>query len=375
MNFDLSEEQRLLVDTAATFVKRDSPVSRARRLRADARGWTPAVWQSFAELGWLALPFPEEVGGLGGRFIDIALLVEQLGRALVPEPYLASTLLAGTALVKLAPAEQARKYLAPMIDGRTSLALALTEPGGRFEPTVAATVARRVGAAYRLTGHKVWVLNGHAADVLLVSALAPEGLSLFAVAPGAPGVTIRSVATMDGRRAAFVELAEAEGELLGQEGAAPGALLAAFDVAAAATCAEGAGVMQAALEMTVDYLGQREQFGVKIGSFQVLQHRAVDMFIETELAKSMMLYAALKADDADPTERAWAVSQAKVQLSVSGRFVTQEAIHLHGGIGVTDEHDIGLYFKRMHVLRLSFGDEEYHLSRMTRLPQFLPPTS
>jgi alkylation response protein AidB-like acyl-CoA dehydrogenase len=370
MNFDLSEEQQALVNSAAAFVKRDSPVSRARRLRADERGWSQDTWRSFAELGWLGLPFPEAVGGLGGRFVDVALLVEQLGTSLVPEPYLASVLFAGTAIAQVAPAVQAKTYLGPMIDGHTSLALALTEPGGRFEPTTAATRAERRGAAYLLTGQKTWVLNGHVADVIVVSAQTAGGLSLFAVPRDAPGVTLRPVATMDGRRAAFVELSSAQGELLGAEGAAPQAVVAAFDLAAAATCAEGAGVMQAALSMTVDYLGQREQFGVKIGSFQVLQHRAVDMFIETELAKSMMLYAAIKADEGDAAERAWAVSQAKVQLAVSGRFVTQQSIQLHGGIGVTDEHDIGLYFKRMHVLGLSFGDEEYHLARMTSLPQF-----
>lgn len=372
MNFDLSEEQQLLVNTAAAFVKRDSPVSRARRLRADERGWTQEVWRTFAELGWLGLPFPEEIGGLGGRFVDVALLLEQLGTALVPEPYLASVIFAGTAVASAAPVAQAKAYLGPMIDGQTSLALALTEPGGRFDPTEAATRAERRGAAYRLTGQKTWVLNGHAADVLVVSAQAPGGLSLFAVAREAPGVAIRPVATMDGRRAAFIDLTDAEGELLGAEGSGAAAVLAAFDLAAAATCAEGAGVMQAALSMTVDYLGQREQFGVKIGSFQALQHRAVDMFIETELAKSMMLYVALKADEGDAAERAWAVSQAKVQLAVSGRFVTQQAIQLHGAIGVTDEHDVGLFFKRMHVLGLSFGDEEYHLARMAGLSQFSP---
>jgi alkylation response protein AidB-like acyl-CoA dehydrogenase len=188
----------------------------------------------------------------------------------------------------------------------------------------------------------------------------------------APGVTVRPLATMDGRRAAAIDLAEAEGERLGPEGAGGEAVEAAVDWAAAAACAEGSGVIQAALEMTVGYLGDRAQFGTKIGSFQVLQHRAVDMFIEAELAKGMMLYAALNAESPEAAERSWAVSQAKVQLGVSGRFVTRQAIQLHGGIGLSDEHDIGLFFKRMEVLCLSFGDEAFHLERMARLPQFTP---
>jgi alkylation response protein AidB-like acyl-CoA dehydrogenase len=228
-----------------------------------------------------------------------------------------------------------------------------------------------------LRGEKVWVLGGHAADLLLVSARTggggAGGLSLFAVDRGAPGLEVRPVATMDGRRAAMVRLGGVEvGEerLVGDEGGALPVLEEVLDAGAAAACAEGVGIADAVLRMTVGYLTTREQFGVPIGSFQALQHRAVDMFVETELLRSIALEAAIRVGGDEPEARAAAVSAAKVQLSTGGRFVTSQGIQLHGGIGVTDEHDVGLYFKRMQVLASLFGDEEYHVTRFSSLPGF-----
>lgn len=223
------------------------------------------------------------------------------------------------------------------------------------------------------------MLNGHAADALLVSARTSggeadrEGVSLFVVDPKQAGVAVRPIKTMDGHHAAMIGLPGVEldcSSLLGPEGEAAGLLDDLMELGAAAACAEGAGLLSTVLAMTVDYLKTREQFGVKIGSFQALQHRAVDMLIETELAKSTAILASIKVDSPDEVERKSAVSAAKVQLAVSGRFVTQQAIQLHGGIGVTDEHDVGLYFKRMHVLSTLFGDEEHHVARFAALPSF-----
>jgi alkylation response protein AidB-like acyl-CoA dehydrogenase len=370
MNFALNDDQRMLVDAALGFTRKQSPVTRMRKLRDDPIGWSPEVWRQMGELGWLGLPFPEAVGGIGGSFVDLALVLEQLGQTLVPEPIVAS-LVAGMAIVGAGDAAQQRAHLAPMVAGQSSLALAWAEAEGRYDPRRVATRAESTATGYRLTGHKRFVLDGHAAAKLVVSAMAGEQLALFVVDAGAPGVQIRPVRTLDGRRAAMIDLEVevAADRRLGGDAAA--ALDYALDVGAAAACAEGVGIMRAVLAMTTEYLRTREQFGVKIGSFQVLQHRAVDMFIETELAYSTSIAAAIRIDGDDAAERVAAVSSAKVQLAESGRYVTQQAIQLHGGIGITDEHDVGLYFKRMLALNAVFGDSEHHLARFSARPGFL----
>jgi alkylation response protein AidB-like acyl-CoA dehydrogenase len=369
MNFALNDDQRMLVDAALGFTRKQSPVTRMRKLRDDPIGWSPEVWRQMGELGWLGLPFPEAVGGIGGSFVDLALVLEQLGTTLVPEPIVPS-LVAGMAIARAGDAAQQRAHLGPMVAGQSSLALAWAEADGRYDPGRVATRAERTAAGFRLTGHKRFVLDGHAAAKLVVSAQDGDQVSLFVVDAGAPGVQIRPVRTLDGRRAAMVDL-EVEvlaDRRLGGDGRA--ALEYALDVGAAAACAEGVGIMRAVLAMTTEYLRTREQFGVKIGSFQVLQHRAVDMFIETELAYSAALAAAIRIDGDDVAERIAAVASAKVQLNESGRYVTQQAIQLHGGIGITDEHDIGLYFKRMQALAALYGDEQHHVARYAAEPRF-----
>jgi alkylation response protein AidB-like acyl-CoA dehydrogenase len=382
MNFALNDDQRMLVDAALGFTRKQSPVARMRKLRDDPVGWSPEVWRQMGELGWLGLPFPEAVGGIGGSFVDLALVLEQLGTTLVPEPIVPS-LVAGMAIAKAGDAAQQRAHLAPMVAGQSSLALAWAEVDGRYDPGCVATRAERTPAGFRLTGHKRFVLDGHAAAQLVVSAAggepggepggekAGDRISLFVVDAKAPGVQIRPVRTLDGRRAAMIDLdvEVAADRRLGGDGRA--ALDHALDVGAAAVCAEGIGIMRTVLAMTTEYLRTREQFGVKIGSFQVLQHRAVDMFIETELAYSTSIAAAIRIDGDDLAERVAAVAAAKVQLAESGRYVTQQAIQLHGGIGITDEHDVGLYFKRMLALNTVFGDAEHHLARFAARPGFL----
>lgn len=379
MNFDLTPEQKLIEGTASSFVKKESPITRLRTLREDPNGWSKDTWRQMAELGWLGLPFPEAVGGFDGSFVDVAVLLEQFGTTLVPEPYVASVLCAGTAIARAGNADQIERFLAPMINGETSLAFAHAERGNRFEATWVETTATRDGDEYVLRGEKVFVLNGHAADVLIVSARtsgtadAEQGISLFAISKAATGLSIKTIKTLDSQKGAMVLLdgvRVSAADRLGEEGAAAVVIDEVLDIGAAAACAEGLGVMRTALAMTVDYLKTREQFGVKIGTFQALQHRAVDMFVRTELARGTSILANLSITNADPAERRQAISAAKVELALCGRFVTQQAIQLHGGIGITDEHDIGLYFKRMYALNTLFGDEEYHLARYASAPSF-----
>lgn len=379
MNFDLTPEQKLLESTAASFVKKESPLVRLRALREDATGWSKDTWRKMAELGWLGLPFPESAGGFDGSFVDVAIILEQIGTMLVPEPYVASVLCAGTAVARLGNAEQMERILAPLINGDTSLAFAHAERGNRFDTNWVETTATRDGDDYVLKGEKVFVVNGHAADVIIISARTSgnvdeaKGISLFAVPRDVVLSSLKTANTLDGQKAAMISLnglRVSASDRLGDEGEAAAVIDEVLDMGAAAACAEGLGVMRTALAMTVDYLKTREQFGVKIGTFQALQHRTVDMFIRSELARGTSILANLSLTNPDPVERRQAVSAAKVELALCGRFVTQQAIQLHGGIGITDEHDIGLYFKRMHALNTLFGDEDFHLGRFASSPTF-----
>ncbi len=378
MNFDLSSDQKMLRDTVASFVKKQSSVERFRKLREAGQGWEADVWAHMGELGWLSIPFPEEVGGFGAGFVEVYLLLEQFGTTLVPEPYIPSVVLAGSALSRAGTAAQHERFLSPMIEGRTSLAFAHAERSNRHEAGVVATTATKSGSGWSLSGQKVFVLGGHRADQLIVSASTPEGIGLFVVDGDGPGVSRRSVRTIDERGAAIVELAEAEvsdDRRLGEPGEATVALIEhVLDYGAAAAVAEGLGVCHTMLEMTKAHLKEREQFGRPIGVFQALQHRAVDMFVELELLRSMAMLAAMTVDSDDAHERRRAISAAKVKLTTGGRFISQQAIQLHGGIGITDEHDIGLFFKRQLVLGKLFGDEMHHVQRFTEQSDFAERT-
>lgn len=379
MNFDLTEEQQMMVDQAEKFVKNDSPVERFRKLRDTERGWDTNTWSRMGELGWLGIAFPEEQGGFGGRFVDMALVLEQLGRGLVPEPYIASVVLAGGLLSRLGSAAQVESFLAPMIEGRTSLALAYAEKQSRYDLGDCLAKAERKGEGWVVSGEKVWVLNGHAADHVVVAArtsgdqLDRDGISLFILDGDGPGVERIRAHGMDGQSTAVLKLAGARvsgDRLLGPEGGALPHLEWAVDRGAAAACAEGQGAIQELFDRTVAYLQQREQFGLPIGSFQALQHRAADMFAETELCRSTMILAAIQAESQEEEERKAEVSAAKVQLTQGGWFVQENAIQLFGGIGVTDEQDEGLFFKRLRVLQGLFGDADHHVDRFQRLSGF-----
>lgn len=373
MDFELSEDQKMLAKTVGDFARQSSPVERFRKMRDDERGWEPSVWRQMGELGWLGIPFAESLGGFGGRFVDVSLVLEKLGTTLVPEPYVASVVLAGTALVRAGSDEQQKRWLAPMIEGRTSLALAWAERHARYDAEDVRTTAAKDGGSYRLDGEKVWVLNGHAADQLVVSAKLDDAVALFCVDRETEGVTVQPVKMLDGHRGAVVrfEGATVDGDRLLEAADGAAVLDRVMDYGAAADVSEGVGIVQTMLQMTVDYLKEREQFGVKIGTFQALQHRAVDMFVQSEVCRSLLIEAAVRVDDDDDDLRRQAVSAAKVQLATGGKFVSQQAIQLHGGIGITDEHDIGLYFKRMEALNRLHGDEAHHLRRYASLPSFV----
>lgn len=374
MDFELDQDQQMLAKTVGDFAKNESPVARFRQFRDDDTGYDPAAWRKMGELGWMGVPFPESAGGFGGSFTDCALVLENLATTLVPEPYLASVVLGGMALARAGNAAQHEAYLTPMIEGETTLALAYSEAQSRYDVSAVATTAASVGGGYSLRGEKVWVLNGHRADHLIVSAKAPGGVTLFVVPRDAEGMTVKVAKTIDGRNAAFIRLEDvtvADAARLGEEGSGAAVLDRTMDYAAAAAVAEGVGIAATMLQMTVDYLGTREQFGVKIGSFQALQHRAVDMYAETELLRSISMAAMVRADDDDASARRGDISAAKYQLATGGIWVAQQALQLHGGIGVTDEHDIGLYFKRMYALNALFGDEEHHVARFASDPAFV----
>jgi alkylation response protein AidB-like acyl-CoA dehydrogenase len=348
-------------------------------MREDERGWEPEMWAKMAEQGWLSIAIPESQGGFGGTFVDLAIILEQLGRGLVPEPIIASAVLAGGLLSELGSEQQRDAFLTPMIEGSTSLAFAYAEKQSRYTPHDCLTKCEASGDGYVLTGEKVWVLNGHAADQIIVAArsaggqLDAAGLSLLVVDGDAEGLTRITVPGMDGQKTAvlrFDGVRVGADRLLGREGEALPAIEKAIDRGAAAACAEGFGAVQELFERTVAYLKQREQFGVPIGSFQALQHKAADMYAEVELCKSANILAAIQIDNEDESLRKADISAAKLQLSDGGWFVQENAIQLFGGIGVTDEQDEGLFFKRLRVLNGLFGDADWHVARFKALKRF-----
>ncbi len=379
MNFDLTEEQQMIVESIAKFVATDSPVSRFRELRNTERGWDPAIWKMMGEVGWLSVAYPEEQGGFGGRMVDLALILEQFGRGLVPEPFIPSVVVAGGLISRIGSEEQVERYLTPMTIGKTSLAFAQQEVQSRYNTTDCLTLATRDGGDYLINGEKTWVLNGASADQIVVVArsageqMDPAGLSFFIVEGDASGLERIVVPGMDGQRAGvlrFDNVRVSPDALLGEEGAAGEWVDWAVDRGTAAAVAEGLGALEELFDRTVAYIKEREQFGSKIGSFQALQHRAADMFAEIELCKASMILAAIQADSEDIEERKAAVSTAKVQLQDGGWFIQENAIQLHGGIGVTDEQDEGLFFKRVRVLQGLFGDADYHVGRYQSLQRF-----
>jgi alkylation response protein AidB-like acyl-CoA dehydrogenase len=348
VDFTLSPEQLLIKDSVARFAA-------GQHAGGDH-------WKTFAELGWLAVGAPEELGGFGGP-IETLLLMEQFGRGLVVSPYVGQVVLAGTLLRSAGRDEE----LARLVEGDERFAVAYEEPHARYDPAKVETAAVRDGDAYVLTGSKVRVLDASTAGTLLVSARTGDEISLFAVPADAPNVARERYAAEDGYDVANVRLDGVRvdaANLVGPAGGGLPLLERALDHAIAALCAEGLGLMSLMLEATVEYTKQRQQFGVPIGSFQALQHRMAEMFIEVELARSMAYLAAMTlTEENDDVKRRRGISAAKAQVAKSGRFVGQNAIQLHGGIGMSEEYKVGHYFKRMTAVERLLGDADYHIAR------------
>jgi len=373
----LSEDQELLAKTAADFVAENSPVARVRALRDanDPDGFSRALWKQMAELGWVGIPFPESLGGAGMGLAELAVVLEELGRNLAPEPFLSTVLLAG-GVVQLAGSEaQQKRWLEPAVRGDAFLALAQQERASRFDLHRVATRAEAAGSGYRLRGEKIAVLDGAAADALVVVARSAgaeddrRGISLFLVPASTPGLTVLRQSRVDSRGAAIVQLDGCEvgaDALIGAAGEGLPVLEAAVDRATVGLCAEMLGSMSQAFERTLDYLKHRVQFDVPIGSFQALKHRAAELFIQIELCRSATM-AAARAVDAGAAGAASLVSLAKARCSDAAILVANEAIQMHGGIGMTDEHEIGFYLKRARVAELTLGDGAWHRARWARL--------
>jgi alkylation response protein AidB-like acyl-CoA dehydrogenase len=368
----LTEEQRLLKESLERFRQQDYAFDKRKGLLAKLGAKDDPVWSQFAELGWLAATLPEEHGGLGGSHADLALLMEQFGRGLVTSPFVPTIVVGATAL-RLAGSEAQKSEILPGIaEGRTKLALAYLEAPGQLDPSIVATRARSDGDGFIVTGHKIAALYANVADHLLVSARMfgqlgdHQGISLFIVPAHAKDLVIDAYRTHDDGWAAdlhFDQVRVPADALVGSAGSALGTIEGALDAGAAALCAEAVGAMWSLHDMTLDYIKVRKQFGATIGSFQAIQHRMVNMYMKCQLAQSMALAGMAALDSSDPAVRRRAVSAAKVQVGRAARHVGEDAIQLHGGIAMTDEYAAGHYFKRLTMIRLMFGDEEYHLRR------------
>ena len=370
MDFNYTEEQLALQDTLRRFIAKDYGFEQRRALAKSAEGFSRDHWRQFADLGILALPFPEEFGGLNGNAVDTMLVMETLGRGLVLEPYLATVILAGGLIRDNGRLAQKETLLPAIAGGELLMALAHYEAGGRYELSHVATTATPDGNGYHLNGAKAVVLHGGTADKFIVSARGrgaqndARGISLFLVERNAPGLTLRSYMTQDGARAAEVRLSNVRvtgDALVGPHDQGLPIVERAFDYALAALCAEAVGAMAALNEVTLEYLKTRKQFGQPIGRFQALQHRMVDMVVATEQARSMATLAAVKADSGDAAERRRALSAAKAYVGQSARSVGQAAVQLHGGMGVVDELNVSHYFKRLTMINATFGDADHHL--------------
>ena len=375
MDFNFTEEQTMIRDSLERLIREKYEFEiRQKAIHSDS-GWQPEIWQQVAELGLFMAPFSEEDGGLGGGPIDTMIVMEEFGKGLVVEPFIPSVVCGGGFLKHAGTAEQKEHHLTAIMDGSQIFAFAYAEPRGRFNFADLETAAKKDGSDYVLNGHKAVVIGAPWATHLIVTARTSggrrdaDGISVFIVEKTAVGVTTRDYPTVDGRRASevYFENVKVPGKhLVGEYDNGLPLIELVADEAATALCAEACGVMKVANTMTLEYSRTRKQFGVPIGSFQVLQHRMVDMFMEHEQAISMAYMATLNLDE-DAATRQKAVSAAKVRIGQAGRYVGQEAIQIHGGMGMTDELAVGHYFKRLTMIDTEFGNVDHHMKRYTRL--------
>jgi pimeloyl-CoA dehydrogenase small subunit len=374
MDFDLSSEQTQLKDGVERLVAATYGSLEARKAQgAGPLGFSEKSWAQFAEMGLLGIPFTEEEGGFGGGPVETLVVMEALGKGLALEPYLATVVLGGGAVRLGGSDELKQRVISGIVEGSSRLALAFTEKQSRYDLNDVATTARKAGDGFVLEGAKSVVINGDSAQHLVVSARTSgnrrdkAGISLFLVTADAPGVKIHGYATQDGGRAAEVALSGVQvgaAELIGPLDQGLPILERVSEFAIAALAAEAVGIMEALHGLTVEYLKTRQQFGAPIGNFQVLQHRAVDMLIALEQARSMAAYAAMMVEHDNAAERGAALSAVKVQINRSCRIVGQEAVQLHGGIGMTMEYLGAHYFKRLTMIESLFGDTPHHLRRV-----------
>ena len=376
MDFDLTDEQRLLKDSVDRLIADQYQFEQRKKYLAEPDAWSRGAWKQYAELGLLGLPFAEQHGGFGGGPVDTMIVMEAFGRGLVLEPYFATVILGGGLLRRAGSPAQQQALIPEIVQGKLKLAFAHVERQSRYDLADVATTARQDGTDWVLDGAKSIVLHGDCADRLLVTARVSgnrrdrTGIGLFLVDPSVAGVTRRGYPTQDGLRAAEVTLSGVRvpaGDVLGDAGTALPAIEHVVDEAIAALCAEAVGTMQAMHETTLEYLKTRQQFGRAIGQFQVLQHRSVDMLVALEQARSMAMFAAVMASEEDAMERRRSMAAAKVQIGRSGKHIGQEAIQLHGGIGMTMEYKVGHYFKRMTMIDMLFGDADTHLTALAQL--------
>ena len=372
MDIQFTEEQELLRSSVQRLLRDQYDFDTRRKILASEEGFSRKQWEAFAELGLLAAPFSEEVGGLDSGPLSTMIIMQEFGRHLVVEPFVETIVIAGGLIEQAGSEEQKQAFLPDIIAGKTIWTLAWTEKGSRFDLADVTTTARREGKDYVLTGEKTAVIAAPWADYLIVSARTSgrrrdrTGVSLFVVDRRAANLNLQSFRTIDGRRAAEISLRDVRGRLLGREGEAVPALEACRDRAIGALCAEAVGAIGALNSATLEYAKTRKQFGTRIGSFQVLQHRMVDMFIAQEEVLSLMqhLTLSINANEAGLSRLA---SGAKSKIGYAGKFVADQAVQLHGGMGMTDELNVGHYFKRISSINIQFGDPAYHVLRYAQL--------
>jgi alkylation response protein AidB-like acyl-CoA dehydrogenase len=375
MDITFSDEQRLLRESADRFVGETYTAEHRRKSAAEPDGFSPAIWKQFAELGWLALPIAEEHGGLGGGAVEIGILMEAFGRGLVTEPYL-STVVIGAGLIAACGSEAQKQALLPKVaEGSLFLALAHAERAARFDLAKVETTATKTPDGFRLNGHKIAVLDGEAADQIIVSARLVNAngssgkLCLFLVPAKTSGMTLHGYPRLGGGRACNLDLRDVQlpaDALLGDGSDSLDAVEAAVDRAMAALGAEAVGIMQTLLDSTLEYTKIRKQFGRPLSANQVIRHRLADMSMQCDEARSMALRAALMGD-ADPLVRSRAASGAKAKIGKCARFVAEQSVQLHGAMGVTEELEIGLYFKRLLAFDTLFGGSAHHYRRHAAL--------
>ena len=375
MDFSFNEEQTMIRNQVAQFIKRDYDWDKRQSFVLTELGFSKDSWSTFAELGWLGISISEESGGFGGSAVETMILMEEFGKGLVVEPYLETVVLCANLIDSCGNDKQKKEVLEKVIAGNLYLALAFVEPQSRFNLSDVTTEAIQKGDSYILNGFKSVVMNGPSADMLIVSARTSEnqndekGISLFLIDSKSSGISKRDYPTVDGRRASEITLENVKINskcLLGQKDNGFINLDNAIDIATLAICAEAVGAMEVLYKTTVEYTKTRKQFGQAIGKFQVLQHRMVDMFMEYEQSKSLLYMATIKNVEKSADSKK-SISGLKYQIGKASKFIGQQSIQLHGGMGVTDELNVGHFFKRLTTIKTIFGDTDYHLRRYSRL--------